>query len=65
LELAYSFRGLVHYLHGRKLGCVQADIVVESSTSGSAGGRKRETLELGMVVHAFNPSTWEAKAGGF
>jgi major histocompatibility complex class I len=21
--------------------------------------------ELGVVVHAFNPSTWEAEAGGF
>jgi hypothetical protein len=21
-------------------------------------------MKLGMVVHAFNPSTWEAKAGG-
>jgi hypothetical protein len=22
-------------------------------------------LVLGVVVHAFNPSTWEAEAGGF
>jgi hypothetical protein len=22
-------------------------------------------VEPGMVVHAFNPSTWEAEAGGF
>jgi hypothetical protein len=26
---------------------------------------KNEYLELGMVVHAFNPRTWEAEAGGF
>jgi hypothetical protein len=23
------------------------------------------TLRPGVVVHAFNPSTWEAEAGGF
>jgi hypothetical protein len=26
---------------------------------------KRCGLEPGVVVHAFNPSTWEAEAGGF
>jgi hypothetical protein len=29
LGLAYSFRGSVHYHHGRKYGSVQADIVLE------------------------------------
>ena len=29
LGLAYSFRGLVHYYHGRKHGNVQADMVLE------------------------------------
>ena len=29
LELAYSFRGLVHYHHGRKHGTDQADMVLE------------------------------------
>jgi hypothetical protein len=29
LELAYSFRGSVHYHHGRKPGRVQADRVLE------------------------------------
>jgi hypothetical protein len=29
LGLAYSFRGLVHYHHGRKHGTVQADMVLE------------------------------------
>jgi hypothetical protein len=24
-----------------------------------------EDIKLGVVVHAFNPSTWEAEAGGF
>ena len=28
LELAYSFRGLVHYCHGGKHGSVQADMVL-------------------------------------
>ena len=43
LELAYSFRGLVHYHHGGKHGSVQADMVldlkearrVDSTPSGS------------------------------
>jgi len=29
LGLAYSFRGSVHYHHGRKHGSVQADMVLE------------------------------------
>ena len=29
LGLAYSFRGSVHYHHGRKHGNVQADMVLE------------------------------------
>ena len=29
LELAYSFRGLVYYHHGRKHGSMQADRVLE------------------------------------
>ena len=29
LGLAYSFRGLVHYHHGGKHGCMQADMVLE------------------------------------
>jgi hypothetical protein len=29
LGLAYSFRGLDHYCHGGKHGCMQADMVLE------------------------------------
>ena len=29
LELAYSFRGSVHYLHGGKHGSMQVDMVLE------------------------------------
>ena len=29
MRLAYSFRGLVHYHHGRKHGNIQADVVLE------------------------------------
>ena len=29
LRLAYRFRDLVHYLHGRKHDCMQADMVLE------------------------------------
>jgi hypothetical protein len=31
----------------------------------SAGELRRDMTEPGVVVHAFNPSTWEAEAGGF
>jgi hypothetical protein len=27
--------------------------------------KEEEEEEEGMVAHAFNPSTWEAEAGGF
>ena len=26
---------------------------------------KKKKVELGVVAHAFNPSTWEAETGGF
>ena len=29
MRLAYRFRDLVHYLHGRKHDCMQADMVLE------------------------------------
>jgi hypothetical protein len=29
LGLAYSFRGSVHYYHGRKPGSIQADMMLE------------------------------------
>jgi hypothetical protein len=29
LELAYRFRGSVHYYHGRKHGSIQADVLLE------------------------------------
>jgi hypothetical protein len=28
-------------------------------------GSIRRQARLGVVAHAFNPSTWEAEAGGF
>jgi hypothetical protein len=43
------------YVHVKKI-CVQIDAHIETKT------RKRV---LGVVVHAFNPNTWEAEAGGF
>jgi hypothetical protein len=31
----------------------------------SGKNKQKKTLKLGVVAHAFNPSTWEAEAGGF
>jgi hypothetical protein len=28
-------------------------------------GKKNQTKQMGVVAHAFNPSTWEAEAGRF
>jgi hypothetical protein len=36
-----------------------------SSIPGPIGRRKKRKLSRAVVVHAFNPSTWEAEAGGF
>ena len=51
LGLAYSFRGLVHYHHGRKHGSVQADMVLEKELRVlhldlQAAGTKSEPLGL-------------------
>ena len=45
LGLAYSFRGLALYHHGRKLGSIQADMMLEKELSVlhldlQAGGRE-------------------------
>ena len=43
MELAYRFRGLVHYHHDGKPGCIQADLVekeLRESTSWSPGGSR-------------------------
>jgi hypothetical protein len=47
LGLAYSFRGLVHYHHGRKHGSMQVDMVLEKELrvlcpDWQAAGRKSE-----------------------
>lgn len=40
LGLAYNFRGLVNFCHGRKYGGLQAEEGAESSASGPIGSRK-------------------------
>ena len=55
-----QFRGLVHYCHGRKQGGIidghGSGEVAESSTSGSAGSRKRETLAWLVHLKLQSPS---------
>ena len=48
LGLAYSFRGSVHYHHGRKHGSMQADMVLEKELrvlhlDPQAAGRESDT----------------------
>jgi hypothetical protein len=43
---AYTFRGSVHYDHGREHGGIQEHMVAEKSTSRSAGSRNRAPLGL-------------------
>jgi hypothetical protein len=41
-------------------------ILVYRASSRTDSGMYKETLSgWAVVVHAFNPSTWEAEAGGF
>jgi hypothetical protein len=39
-------------------------VSIEDPSSGSSTHVKKQ-VEPGVVAHAFNPSTWEAEAGGF
>ena len=53
LGLAYSFRGLVHYHHGRKHGGMQADMVLEEELRAlhldqQAAGRDFESPGLNL-----------------
>ena len=60
LELAYNFKGLVHFHHGGEHGSTQADMVLEkyfeSSTSESVGSRKRKTLGLARAFETLKPT---------
>jgi hypothetical protein len=48
LGLDYSFRGSVHYHHGRKHGSMKADMVVEELT-GATSDRKEARRRLFCV----------------
>jgi hypothetical protein len=61
LGLVYTFRGSVHYHHGRKYGSTQAGMVLEELSLSVLHLHKK----LGVVAQAFNPSTREAEADGF
>jgi hypothetical protein len=42
-----------------------ADNFCDGAKFGMLGTFQRIYIRPGVVVHAFNPSTWEAEAGGF
>jgi len=44
LQLAYSFRGSVHYHHGRNHGSIQADLVLEDPKVLDAQAAERDCL---------------------
>jgi hypothetical protein len=44
---------------------ILVDFLKVSKTFSSANMVKKLKLVLGVVVHAFDPSTWEAEAGEF
>jgi len=46
LKLSYSFRGSVHYHHGRNHGSIQAELVVEEPKVLDA-----QTTERGCLYH--------------
>jgi hypothetical protein len=39
--------------------------ILEQNSNGLCSKIKNRQMEPGVVAHAFNPSTWEAEAGGF
>jgi hypothetical protein len=55
LELAYSFRDLVHYTHGRKHGSMQADMVREKELIAlhldPKASRRRVWITLARLEH--------------
>ena len=48
-ELAYSFRGSVHYHHGREHGTMQAEVVLELRVLHLAGIRKSADSLRGIL----------------
>jgi hypothetical protein len=56
LPTAYSFSSAVL----RKIKPKQQNQKVENQTD-----KLKKKISRAVVVHAFNPSTWEAEAGGF
>lgn len=38
---------------------------LKNETGRQTEGRQMKTLMLSMVMQTFNPSTWDAEAGGF
>lgn len=56
IGLTYSFRWLHYYHHAGEQGGMQADMVVESSTAGSEGSRKRKPLGLAWAFDTSEPT---------
>jgi len=59
-ELAYSFRGLVHYHHSEKHGSVQADTVLEElrvlHLDLKAARRRRVWITVARLEHIYETS---------
>jgi hypothetical protein len=49
----------------REWDLMPSSSVFEESNRALTYIKKKKIMEPGMVAHAFNPSTWEAEAGGF
>jgi hypothetical protein len=47
------------------LGCQERRRLTKRGGGGKEAGRRQEALYPDEVLHAFNPSTWEAEAGRF
>jgi hypothetical protein len=58
------FQKIKHFLNHstRSKSCTNSK---KQSKNEQTKQKTKKKLEPGVVAHAFNPSTWEAEAGGF
>jgi hypothetical protein len=55
----------VHEHHGREYCSRQTGLVLDKELTDLSCNLKLHQSSWAVVAHAFNPSTWEAEAGGF